>query len=258
MRKLLLLALLSLGLTTLASAGQHGGMASAAPPPAMHAMVAAPVASAHVAAVHPPSQVHAGSHVAAPGTRSVVSHRQAPAGRPVILPPVGITRTSGTVFPGTFQCRHFSYPIQGLSACQPPTGVVLPFFGGAFYVPMPYYGDSAPPQEEAQDNGTNEQPESSVRADAEEPLPQPSSQPGYDSYRSEEPQLAEFVFVKRDGSTLFAVAYTLLKDKILYVTKDGMRRTVAFDSLDLDATLKLNEEHGTTINLPTLPASGIA
>ena len=49
-----------------------------------------------------------------------------------------------------------------------------------------------------------------------------------------------------------------MKDKLQYVTKDGMRRTATLDSLDLDATQKINEQLGNTINLPLMPPSGDA
>jgi hypothetical protein len=61
--------------------------------------------------------------------------------------------------------------------------------------------------------------------------------------------------VKRDGTTFNAVAYTLLKGKLQYVTKEGLRRTVSIDSLDLGATQKSNEDRGTTIDFSGLPHS---
>jgi hypothetical protein len=69
--------------------------------------------------------------------------------------------------------------------------------------------------------------------------------------------LAQFVFVQRDGSKFYAVAYSFMNDKLHYVTKDGARRSVPLDSLDFDATQKSNEDLGNTINLPSLPASGV-
>ena len=70
--------------------------------------------------------------------------------------------------------------------------------------------------------------------------------------------LAEFVFVERDGSKLYAVAYSFLDNRLHYVTKEGVRHTVTLDSLDLGTTQKLNEQLGNTINLPSLPPSGDA
>ncbi len=130
------------------------------------------------------------------------------------------------------------------------------------YVPIPYYADAgAPPDQEApQEEAANQQP-----PDAN---PQASDQdssvggPAPSRYRSSSndftKSLSEFVFVERDGTKIYAVAYSFLNDKLQYVTKEGVRRAVALDSLDLDATQKQNEDLGNTINLPTPVASGVA
>ena len=74
---------------------------------------------------------------------------------------------------------------------------------------------------------------------------------------SSEP-VPEFVFVKHDGSTFSAVAYTWTKDKLQYFTKEGLRRTTGIDTLDLAATERLNEERGNWVNLPKPLASSEA
>jgi hypothetical protein len=60
----------------------------------------------------------------------------------------------------------------------------------------------------------------------------------------------EYVFVKRDGTRIFAVAYSMTKGSLQYITREGLRRSLALDSLDYDATEKSNEERGNTVNLP--------
>ena len=70
--------------------------------------------------------------------------------------------------------------------------------------------------------------------------------------------LAEFVFVNRDGTRFNAVAYSFVNDKLKYVTKEGVLHSESIDSLDIDATQKVNDQLGNTINLPGLPASGVA
>lgn len=265
MRRLFIFGLLSLAMTLVATAHQRGATVPAVPPPAMHAMPAAPIAGAHAVPLRVPSPVHSGARVIAPGPKPVVSHK--PAGRPVLprpLPPSSSTFTSNSFSPGApffdnsnpvpglgFDYVHFFAVHPNWGASHPVTGVVLPFFGGGgFYIPVPYYTESTP-QEEAQENVSNEQPESNRRAYAQEPSASaPSRSTSYSPSPSE--PVAEFVFVKRDGSTLFAVAYILLNDKVQYVTKEGLRRSVALDSLDFAATQKFNEELGNTINLPAL------
>jgi hypothetical protein len=60
----------------------------------------------------------------------------------------------------------------------------------------------------------------------------------------------EFVLVRRDGRLLFAVAFTSADGRVVYVTKDGLRRTVPLDQLDVDSTQRMNEERGTSVQLP--------
>ena len=55
---------------------------------------------------------------------------------------------------------------------------------------------------------------------------------------------AEYVFVRRDGSLLFAVAYSWDNNTLRYVTRDGFRRSVAREALDIDATQQFNEQRG--------------
>jgi hypothetical protein len=159
--------------------------------------------------------------------------------------------------------RRSSAQLPGLNACAPTTGVVLPFFGGGIYVPVPYYADSSAPQEQPED-----QPEEASNQPVTDPNA-PATDQGPGAFAGEPPvrrsssggineSLAQFVFVQRDGTKLYAVAYSFLNDKLHYVTKDGARRSVALDSLDFDATQKSNEDLGNTVNLPSLPTSGVA
>ena len=77
-------------------------------------------------------------------------------------------------------------------------------------------------------------PQAQGPAAEEEPLPDPG----------------EFVLVRRDGRLLFAVAFSAAEGRVVYVTKEGLRRTIALDQLDVNATLRMNEERGTTVQLP--------
>ncbi len=61
---------------------------------------------------------------------------------------------------------------------------------------------------------------------------------------------AEYVFVRRDGSLLFAVAYSWDNGTLRYVTRDGVRRSVTQDALDMDATQQFNEQRGLNFRLP--------
>ena len=263
MRKSLVLGLLFIGVAAMAPAQQHNAAVPAAAPPAIHATPAAPIAGGHVALSPAPSQSHSGSHVVSPGMKSGVPHK--PAGRPVVQhPPSSSNHTfAARAYNRTFSSCNDSFPAPGFGfdythffavhpnwgACNPVTGVVLPFGGGGgFYLPVSYYPESST-QPEVSESASNDQSDASRQGSAPEQTTSLSS--GSDSYDSSEP-VAEYVFVKRDGSAFFAVAYTLLKDRLQYVTKEGLRRSVPLDSIDLDATQKFNEERGNIINLPNL------
>jgi hypothetical protein len=145
-------------------------------------------------------------------------------------------------------------------------GVVVPFGGGGgFYLPIPYYvpdaepeeDQAAPPDENA--NYNNEQNQDGNSDNNRQMVPQRQSAPAasQDYYPPSEP-VYDYVFVKRDGTKIFAVAYSLTKDKLSYVTHEGLRRTLSLDDLDFAATQKSNEERGNTITLPTPPPAAMA
>ena len=70
------------------------------------------------------------------------------------------------------------------------------------------------------------------KAEPEPPAPEPAADP------------ASYVFVMRDGTMVFAVAYTWENGTLKYVTPEGQRKSVAADSLDMNATTKFNESQG--------------
>jgi hypothetical protein len=58
------------------------------------------------------------------------------------------------------------------------------------------------------------------------------------------------VFVRRDGTVFLAVAFSFSAGNLQYVTKEGLRRSVPANTLDLDATQQFNEQRGVTVRLP--------
>jgi len=60
----------------------------------------------------------------------------------------------------------------------------------------------------------------------------------------------QYVFVRRDGTIIFAVGYTWDSGTLRYVTTEGFKRSVSMDSLDLDATRQFNEQRGLSFRLP--------
>ena len=61
---------------------------------------------------------------------------------------------------------------------------------------------------------------------------------------------SEYVFVRRDGGLLFAVAYSWDNGTLQYVTRDGVRKSVTQDALDMNATLQFNEQRGLNFRVP--------
>jgi hypothetical protein len=61
---------------------------------------------------------------------------------------------------------------------------------------------------------------------------------------------AEYVFVRRDGGLVFAVAYSWDHGTLRYITREGLRGSVVQGSLDMDATQQFNEQRGVDFRLP--------
>lgn len=64
------------------------------------------------------------------------------------------------------------------------------------------------------------------------------------------PDQGEFTLVLRNGEHIKALAFTHVKDKIIYITPDGNRKTIDAGDLDPDATVRLNQEKGSPLQLP--------
>lgn len=278
MRKVLVFGLFSLGVASIAFAAQRGVVA----PSMGHAVAPAPAVGAHA-----PGSVHGATagHGApartgtrgASGSRVVTSRKTTPSGNPGmphppsnntnfhpfypyptnLLPGISDNFAGGYPVPGFgFDYEHFFAVHPNWGRFHPVDGAVFPWGGGGgFYIPIPYYTASTPEEPEEEQVAANP-PQPPPYPQAEEPPPSASRSRG-GSYMSSEP-VSEFVFVKHDGSTFLAVAYSWTKDKLQYVTKEGLRRSTGIDTLDLAATERMNEERGNTVNLPKPLASSVA
>lgn len=80
--------------------------------------------------------------------------------------------------------------------------------------------------------------------------PRPVSEPQAESAPTPQPDVEQYVFVRRDGGLVFAVGYVWEDGTLRYVTPEGLRRTIARDALDLNATQQFNEQRGLTFRAP--------
>jgi hypothetical protein len=62
-------------------------------------------------------------------------------------------------------------------------------------------------------------------------------------------ELGELVFIRRDGTLVLAVGFSVVNGRIVYVTRDGIRRSFPLADLDLESTQVMNEERGTSLRL---------
>ncbi len=146
-------------------------------------------------------------------------------------PHVIATRGASTICtPGGFQVPFF-----------------FPFFGGGFFLPSsPVVSEEAAgPDAQPEENQTEAQDPARRTRDA-----RPVSQPAAETARGDVREAEQFVFVRRDGTLIFAVAYAWEGGILRYVTSEGLRRSVPRDALDLGATQQFNEQRGLNFRLP--------
>ena len=124
----------------------------------------------------------------------------------------------------------------------------VPFFDGGFILPMPVVIEQAPATEVQEEVVEPEPQERAQRVRPRESTPKYST----DAAPAPEPlrESEEYVFVRRDGTVFFAVAYSWDSGILRYVTQDGLRRSVAGNALDLSATQQFNEQRGLSFHAP--------
>jgi hypothetical protein len=113
--------------------------------------------------------------------------------------------------------------------------------GGGYVIPA-----------ETTDNGQAVQPQQPQvivvqQGPAQQGAPQVNADPVPSSPLAD---VGQFTLVLRDGKQIEAIAFTRVKDSIVFITSDGGRRTIASSDLDADATVRVNQERGTRLQLP--------
>jgi hypothetical protein len=132
-----------------------------------------------------------------------------------------------------------------------------PSFGGAGFYLLDGGGAYAVPDDSASnDSVPAQQPDQSPQQPQVIVVQAPPSQPQQAADQPAAvdstplPDVGEFTLILQNGTQLQAVAFARMKDRIVYITADGSRRTIAATDLNSDATVRVNEERGTPLQLP--------
>ncbi len=129
--------------------------------------------------------------------------------------------------------------------------LLFPFSGGGYFLPADLGAagvESAPGDETLADDAEgDEDPRAAAKRRA--PVRSVDRLPvlGPPAPQRDVP---EYVFVRRDGTVFFAVAYSWERGSLRYVSSEGLRRSVERETLDLDATQQFNEQRGMVFRAP--------
>lgn len=130
-------------------------------------------------------------------------------------------------------------------------GSVYPFVGGGIYIPTLGYYDAGVPVETTAEVQQPEEQESTAEVSGPAPVEKiPAAMSMRSRATTEAPPTPEYIFVRRDGTVFFAVAYSWVNGNLQYVTKDGVRKLASSTTLDLDATTQFNEQRGVMFHSP--------
>ena len=122
----------------------------------------------------------------------------------------------------------------------------FPFFDGGFILPTPVAVEQAPANEVQEEIAAPDTQERAQRVRSPESAPASSAEAAPAPRRETE----EYVFVRRDGTVFFAVAYSWDNGLLRYITQDGLRRSISGDVLDLGATQQFNDQRGLSFHAP--------
>jgi hypothetical protein len=119
--------------------------------------------------------------------------------------------------------------------------------GGSYYPVSDGSSDAAAPTADSDPSAQQQQQPQVVVVQAPQ-ADDNSSTPG----QAEEqiPDIGQFTLVLRNGRQLDAVAFSHVNDEIVYITTDGSRRSFPAADLNSDATVQINVERGTPLQLP--------
>jgi hypothetical protein len=252
------LALVLLSVPVLANAQVRGGGARAggggahvimAPRASAARPAAAPAYGYRGAPVSRAPQGHTGTIYA--GTRVAGSRpatRVTAANRPFVPDFTGV--------PGLgFDWTHYAAVHPGWNRRNgrnfgPYWGGYYPFFDSGFLLPYAdSYAASADSPSYPNQGDSSDPPAVDPYAGSDRPYG-PRAVSSYDVVVSPQAPSQAYVFVRRDGTVFFAVAYSFESGKLDYITQEGLRRSESSDSLDLIATQQFNQQRGLDFHMP--------
>jgi hypothetical protein len=123
--------------------------------------------------------------------------------------------------------------------------------GGGYYVPAGSdddQGAAQPAADATESTDAQQDPQQQEQQQAEQNAEQSGAYAEQSS--TDIPDEGQFTLVLNDGRQIQAVAFSHSKDKIIYITPEGSRASLAFSDLDADSTVRVNQERGTPLQLP--------
>jgi hypothetical protein len=245
MRRILILAGLVFAIPAFASAQHRGGMAAAGQP----------IVVSHIAVSPAQSAGARGATGVRPGSGVVIIHRSGATGnlhRSVNIASLPVFRTEFANAPGLgFDFPHMA-AVNGRRGHGRFFGANSFGFSGFLLSSPGVIVDEGQPVE---NQPVIEEIATTNRAEGEDVRgPEGRSFSGTLSAAAAAPapqhEAAEYVFVRRDGGLVFAVAYSWDHGTLRYITREGMRGSVMQGALDMEATQQFNEQRGVDFRLP--------
>ncbi len=119
------------------------------------------------------------------------------------------------------------------------TAAYYPFGGGEYIVPA---GSESGAQ-------SQEPPQIIVLQQPAQSSPEGSASPTGQQPSTPIPDVSNFTLVLQNGEKIEAIAVTRFGDRMVYITADGARHTIAASQLDQAATKRVNQDSGTPLTL---------
>jgi hypothetical protein len=133
------------------------------------------------------------------------------------------------------------------------TGAYLITGYGGYYYPSDYDASQGDAQSAQTEDQPQQQPQPQIII-IQQPMASAQPAPEESAVAAPEPEptpdIGDFTLILKNGTQLTAVAFTRRNDQLVYITREGSRRTVEIADLDAAATTKLNDERGTPFKLP--------